>query len=85
MPTQHSKPDISGSPSSASKPRYLDDRALEQETGGMLRRATLQKWRRENRGPATYRIGRRVYYRLDEVLTWIESQRVASSADGAEL
>ncbi len=84
MAYDNSKPDASGSPSSSSKPRYLDDRALEQETGGMLRRATLQKWRRTGQGPATYRIGRRVYYRLDEVLTWIESQRVAGSADGAE-
>ena len=83
MQHQHSKPGASGAPSSASAPRYVDDKTLERETGGVLRRATLQKMRRENRGPATYRFSRRVYYRLDEVLAWIESHRVASSADGA--
>lgn len=76
MPYDSSKPGTSGAQSSADKPRYLDDRALEHETGGVLRRATLQKWRRTGQGPATYKLGRRVYYRLDEVLAWIESHRV---------
>jgi hypothetical protein len=32
----------------------------------------------------TYKIGRRVYYRLDEVIAWIEAHRVATSGAGAE-
>jgi len=85
MPNQHSKSEPSGNPASANAPRYVDDRTLERETGGVLRRATLQKMRREGRGPATYRFSRRVYYRLDEVIAWIESHRVAmSAAAGAE-
>lgn len=80
MPNHSIKPNTSAAPSSASAPRYVDDRTLERETDGVLKRATLQKMRRENRGPATYRFSRRVYYRLDEVLAWIESHRVATSS-----
>ena len=82
--TSHSnKPAAFGAHPSASAPRYVDDKTLERETGGVLRRATLQKMRREGRGPATYRFSRRVYYRLDEVIAWIEAHRVATSSDGS--
>jgi len=85
MSHHSSKPDAPGTQSStsASAPRYVDDRTLERETGGVLRRATLQKMRRENRGPATYRFSRRVYYRLDEALAWIESHRVDGAGGSA--
>jgi len=83
MPSHSSKPDTSGAPSITSAPRYVDDKTLEREFPGVLRRATLQKMRRENRGPATYRFSRRVYYRLDEVLAWIESHRVSPTAERA--
>lgn len=83
MQNRSSKPDTSAAPSIASAPRYVDDKTLERETGGVLRRATLQKMRRENRGPATYRFSRRVYYRLDEVIAWIEAHRVATNSAGS--
>lgn len=84
MPNQHSKPVTSGAHPNADKPRYVDDRTLEIETDGVLKRPTLQKWRRTGQGPATYKIGRRVYYRLDEVIAWIEAHRVATTVAGAE-
>lgn len=84
MQNQHSKSNTHSAQSGAEKPRYVDDRTLERETDGVLKRPTLQKWRRTGHGPATYKIGRRVYYRLDEVIAWIESHRVTTSAAGAE-
>jgi excisionase family DNA binding protein len=37
---------------------------------------TLAEWAYQGRGPAYYRIGKRVGYRESELRTWLEAQRV---------
>ena len=37
--------------------------------------ATLRFWRHGNIGPRSFRLGRRVLYRRDDLHAWIESQR----------
>lgn len=36
--------------------------------------ATLRYWRHEKTGPRSAKLGRRVVYREDEVLAWIDAQ-----------
>ena len=36
--------------------------------------ATLRYWRHIGYGPPSVKLGRRVYYRKDEVLNWIEQK-----------
>ena len=37
--------------------------------------ATLRYWRHLGTGPASFRLGRRVLYRRDDLHTWIDAQR----------
>jgi excisionase family DNA binding protein len=37
--------------------------------------ATLRYWRHLGSGPRSFRLGRRVLYRRDDVLAWIDAQR----------
>ncbi|MGX5653284.1 helix-turn-helix transcriptional regulator [Geodermatophilus nigrescens] len=37
--------------------------------------ATLRYWRHLGTGPRSFRLGRRVLYRRDELHTWIDAQR----------
>ncbi len=37
--------------------------------------ATLRYWRHHNTGPRSFRLGRRVLYRREEVHAWIEAQQ----------
>ena len=37
--------------------------------------ATLRYWRHLGIGPRSFRIGRRVLYRSDDLLSWIDAQR----------
>ena len=37
--------------------------------------ATLRYWRHRNTGPRSFRLGRRVLYRRDDLLVWIDAQR----------
>jgi excisionase family DNA binding protein len=37
--------------------------------------ATLRYWRHLGTGPRSFRLGRRVLYRSDDVRSWIETQR----------
>ena len=37
--------------------------------------ATLRYWRHRNTGPCSFRLGRRVLYRRDDLLAWIDAQR----------
>jgi predicted DNA-binding transcriptional regulator AlpA len=37
--------------------------------------ATIYQWRHRRRGPASYRIGRRVRYRSSDIEHWLETQR----------
>ena len=37
--------------------------------------ATLRRWRRNGHGPTFLKIGRKVRYKHDDVLAWIDDQR----------
>jgi excisionase family DNA binding protein len=37
--------------------------------------ATLRYWRHRNIGPRSFRLGRRVLYRRDDLHEWIDAQR----------
>ena len=43
--------------------------------------ATLRYWRHLGTGPRSFRIGRRVVYRLDDVEDWITAQRDATASN----
>jgi excisionase family DNA binding protein len=36
---------------------------------------TMARWRKEGEGPPWFRLGGRVRYRRDELLSWLEQQR----------
>lgn len=44
--------------------------------------ATLRYWRHKGEGPKSFRLGRRVVYRLDDCEAWLE-QQYASERSGA--
>ena len=44
---------------------------------------TLRYWRHADQGPASFTIGKRVVYRLDEVERWIAEQESATLRGGA--
>lgn len=44
---------------------------------------TLERWRRERRGPPFYRICGRVLYDPADVAAWIEQQKAATGQGGA--
>jgi predicted DNA-binding transcriptional regulator AlpA len=54
-----------------SVPQYIDEKRVSEITG--MSRIWLQRARSEGIGPRFYKIGRRVVYRLDDVMRWIES------------
>jgi DNA-binding transcriptional MerR regulator len=47
------------------------------ETAALLRApiATLRYWRHIGTGPRSFRLGRRVLYRREDVRTWIDAQQ----------
>ncbi|MFD5218060.1 helix-turn-helix transcriptional regulator [Streptomyces tendae] len=49
------------------------------EAAAQLRRPvnTLRHWRYVGTGPASFRMGRRVMYREEDVAAWVEAQRQA--------
>lgn len=44
--------------------------------------ATLRYWRHLGTGPASFRLGRRVLYRRDDLHAWIDTQRDQSTGLG---
>ena len=44
----------------------------------------LQRWRKEHKGPASTKIGRRLFYELNTLQEWIEEKK-ASNAGGSDL
>lgn len=44
--------------------------------------ATLRYWRHLGSGPRSFRLGRRVLYRRDDVRSWINAHRDSSAASG---
>ena len=51
------------------------------ETAELLRApvATLRYWRHLGSGPRSFRLGRRVLYRRDDVQAWVDAQRNSGS------
>lgn len=47
-----------------------------EETAALIRTpvATLYRWRHEGSGPRARKIGKRLLYRLDEVIEWADSR-----------
>jgi predicted DNA-binding transcriptional regulator AlpA len=45
--------------------------------------ATLRYWRHLDTGPRSFRLGRRVVYRVGDLRTWIDAQVDASEAGSA--
>jgi DNA-binding transcriptional MerR regulator len=43
--------------------------------------ATLRYWRHLGTGPRSFRLGRRVLYRRDDLHTWIDAQRRQADTD----
>jgi DNA-binding transcriptional MerR regulator len=41
---------------------------------------TLRYWRQHGRGPAAFRVGRRLVYRERDVTAWLDAQRLAGIA-----
>ena len=42
---------------------------------------TLEKYRLTGKGPYFYKIGRRVVYRTDDLVSWVEANRRQSTSD----
>jgi predicted DNA-binding transcriptional regulator AlpA len=54
--------------------KYLNARQAAERTG--FGESTYRYWRSLNVGPPWYRIRRKIVYREDELLAWIEQHRV---------
>jgi excisionase family DNA binding protein len=54
------------------------------EAAGLLRApvATLRYWRHRNIGPRSFRLGRRVLYRRDDLHAWINAHHDRPGASG---
>lgn len=64
----------------ADEQKLDDDRILSEDElaarYGHKSRATVRKWRQNDYGPAWTRLGRKVFYRMPDVLEW-EKKRVS--------
>lgn len=43
---------------------------------------TLESWRYRNTGPAYFRVGRRIRYRVADLDSWLEEQRITPAGGG---
>lgn len=57
---------------------YLDESAVAGITG--LSKRTLQNWRFMRKGPPYRKVGRRVFYRLEDIVAFMESRVVNHDA-----
>lgn len=62
-----------------SVPTFIDTNQFASLTGRSKR--TVEHARLAGNGPPYYKLGRRVVYRLDEVLTWVHAQQRRSTSD----
>jgi predicted DNA-binding transcriptional regulator AlpA len=53
--------------------RFISERRFAAKLG--YSRRQLQRWRKEGKGPPSTKIGRRVYYEINELQEWIERQK----------
>ena len=60
---------------------HLPDLLTITEAAELLRApvATLRYWRHLGSGPRSFRVGRRVLYRRDDVQRWVDAQRNSGS------
>jgi hypothetical protein len=60
-----------------SQSELLTEREVETEIfRGLITVKTLQRWRREAKGPPCCKLGRRVVYRRADVLAWIDRSQI---------
>ena len=61
-------------------PKYLTT----SEVAELLRTPveTVRYWRHVNKGPSSFKVGRRVLYAEGDVLAWIETQRAGERIAG---
>ena len=53
--------------------RFIGERRVAEMLGYSLR--TLQRWRTEGKGPPSTKIGRKVYYELNDLQEWIDREK----------
>jgi predicted DNA-binding transcriptional regulator AlpA len=53
--------------------RFVSERRVAKMLG--LSQRQLQRWRKEGKGPPSTKIGRRVFYELDELQKWIDRKK----------
>ena len=53
--------------------RFISERRVAEMLGISLR--TLQRWRKEGKGPPSTKIGRKPFYALDELQKWIDREK----------
>lgn len=58
---------------------FMNQRATAELLG--LSERSVERFRREGRGPVHRRFGRRVMYGRDDVLEWADAQRRSSTSD----
>lgn len=61
-------------------PTLIDDRLMTTDellTYLQVPKSTLYSWRRENRGPRAFTVGKHLRFRRTEVDEWLESQVAA--------
>lgn len=59
-----------------------DGRILQmEEVAQIIRRpvATLRYWRHQGTGPKSFKLGRRVMYRAEDVRAWLDAQYAATN------
>jgi len=56
-----------------------------QEVADLLRTSTetVRYWRNVGKGPASFKVGRRVLYAVEDVEAWLEAARLASKGTPA--
>lgn len=59
---------------------FLTTEQLSELTG--IPQPTLRYYRHANQGPASFRLGRRIVYRREEVMRWIAAQEKATTRGG---
>ncbi|NAZ80587.1 helix-turn-helix domain-containing protein [Kineococcus sp. R8] len=64
-------------PRTAATPTYRSPEWLAELLGVPL--ATLYRWSSRGEGPPTYKIGRHLRYREDEVVKWVASRRAGGA------
>lgn len=56
--------------------KHLTTAQVEEKTG--IAAGTLRYWRMQGTGPKSFSLGRRVFYREDDVNAWMEAQYQAT-------